>query len=121
MADIIELILAGFPALFGRVATLAWDNAKATHDDLREAARETRLHPAGSRPWRLAVAAACAAAKDHIHELESGALARFRRDAPMPAREALGRQWMTFVAASGDLGTHHDPFRREGSLSPGGP
>jgi hypothetical protein len=59
-ADAAEEI--GFAALFGRTATVARDNAKAIHDDIREAVAETRLHPAGSRAWRLAVLAACAAA-----------------------------------------------------------
>lgn len=53
---------------------------------------------------------ACATAMDHIHDLESGALARFRRDASMPVREALGRQWMAFVAAKMLGDTRHDPF-----------
>ena len=69
----------GFPAVSGRAATVARDNARATRDGIREAAGETRLVPAGSRSWRLAVLAACAAARDHVDDLESGALARFRR------------------------------------------
>ena len=97
-ADVVEEI--GFPALFRRAATVARDNARATHGDLRESVREARLYPAGSRSWRLAVLAACAAAVEHIDDLESGALARFQRDAPMPVREALGQQWVAFVAVS---------------------
>jgi hypothetical protein len=107
-ADAAEEI--GFPALFGRAATAARDNARATHDDLREAVREARLHPAGSRAWRLAVLAARAAAIEHIDDLESGALARFRRDASIPVREGLARQWLAFVAISTDGGPHPDPF-----------
>ena len=96
-ADAAEEI--GFPALFGRTPTVARDNARAAHDDIRETVRETRLYRSGSRPWRLAVSAACAAVAVHVHDLESGALARFRREASMPTREALGRQWMAFVTA----------------------
>jgi Hemerythrin HHE cation binding domain len=43
-ADAAEEI--GFPVLFGRVATLAWDNAKATHGDIRRRYARTRLYPA---------------------------------------------------------------------------
>ena len=96
-ADAAEEI--GFPALFGRARTVARDSARATHDDIRETVGETRLYRSGSRPWRLAVSAACAAVAVHVHDLESGALARFRREASMPTREALGRQWMAFVTA----------------------
>jgi Hemerythrin HHE cation binding domain len=107
-ADAAEEI--AFPALFGPTATGARDNARATHGDIREAVREGRLYPTGSGPWRLAVLAACAAAIEHIDDLESGALARFRHDAPMPVREALGRQWLAFVAPSTAGDTCHDPF-----------
>jgi len=107
-ADAAEEI--GFPALFGRAMSAARDNARATHGDIREAVGETRLYPVGSRSWRLAVAAARAAAMDHIHDLESGALARFRRDASAQAREALGHQWMAFVAACVADDMSHDPF-----------
>jgi len=107
-ADAAEEI--GFPALFGRAATLERDNARATDDDIREAVGETRLHPVSSRSWQLAVLAACAAARDHVHDLESGALARFGRDAPRPTRDVLGRQWTAFVAASMYRDKHHDPF-----------
>lgn len=107
-ADAAEEIV--FPALFGREPTGARDNARDTHADLREAVREARLYQVGSRPWRLAVLAACAAAIEHIDDLESGALARFRHDAPMPIREALARQWLAFVTPSTAGGTRHDPF-----------
>ena len=107
-ADAAEEI--GFPALFGHAMTVARDNASATHDDIREAVGETRLYLAGSRSWRLAVFAVRAAAMDHIHDLESGALARFRRDASVQAREALGHQWMAFVAACVSDDMRHDPF-----------
>jgi Hemerythrin HHE cation binding domain len=107
-ADATEEI--GFPAVFGRAATVGRANARATHDDIREAVGETRLYPAGSRSWRLAALAACAAAMDHIQDLESGALARFRHDAPMQTREALGRQWMAFVAARVASDTRYGPF-----------
>ena len=69
-------------------------------------------HPAGGS--RLAVlllgAAAMGMRSTAVHDLESGALARFRRDASMPVREALGRQWMAFVAARMLGDTRHDPF-----------
>lgn len=107
-ADAAEEI--GMPALFGPTATTARDNAKATHDDIRETIGETRLHPAGSTSWQLGVLAACAAARDHIRDLESGALARFRRNTSMPVRETLGRQWTAFVAASMADNRRHDPF-----------
>jgi Hemerythrin HHE cation binding domain len=115
LAELLEVHAAaieeiGFLPLFGRTATPARDNARATDDDILEAVRETRLYPAGSRSWQLAVLAACAAAADHINDLESGALARFRRDAPIPVRDALGRQWMAFVAANASRDKHRGPF-----------
>jgi len=112
--DVAEEI--GFPALFGRADSQARESAKATHDDIREAVLETRLYPPGSRPWQLAILAACAAARDHINDLESGALARFRRAASVPTREALGRHWAAFVAASVPSGLCDDPILIE---SPG--
>lgn len=105
-ADAAEEI--GYPAVFGHAATVARDNARATDNDIREAVGETRLHPAGSLPWQLAVLAGCTAAMDHIHNLES-ALVLFRREASMPVREAMGRQWMTYMTASLADSTRHDP------------
>jgi hypothetical protein len=40
-----------------------------------------------------------------VDDTDSGALARFRRDASVQTREALGRQWVDFVADS----MRHDP------------
>jgi hypothetical protein len=107
LADLLELHLDAeeeicFLALFGRGANEARELARAVDDEIREAVREARLHPAGSRPWRLAVDAACRAAADHVGDLESGALARFGRQAPPQAREALGRQWQAFVSGRED-------------------
>ncbi len=99
----------GFPVIFDRTATVAYDNARAAQDDIREAIRESRLSPAGSRSWRLAVLAACTAAIDYINDLESGALVRFGHQGSMQTREALGRQWMAFTAASMDGDTPQDP------------
>ena len=86
MADIIELILADHMRMRRLLAEI-----------------ETSL-------GRPDVLAACAAAADHIDDLESGALDRFRRDAPIPAPDALGRQWMAFVAANVSGDKHRDPF-----------
>lgn len=66
---------------------------------MRAAVGETRLHPPGSLPWRMALLTACAAARDHINDLERGALARFRREARAPACELLGHHWLAYVAA----------------------
>ena len=111
-ADAAEEI--GFLVLFGRAATAARPNkARATQGDIREAVGETRLCPAGSRSWQMSVLAACAAARDHIDDLKAGALSRFRREASMPVRELLGRQWMTYIADAMSDNTAHDPFWKE--------
>ena len=89
----------GFLALFDQAATTERNSARGTHDDIREALGEARLHPAGSPLWRLAVLAARAGALEHIHDLESGPLARFQRDVSPQIRETLGRQWLAFAAA----------------------
>jgi hypothetical protein len=96
----------GFPALSDRAATVARDHAKAAHQ--RGGSRD-RLYLAGSRSWQLAVFAGCADAMDHIHDLESGAQARLRRDASVQTRDALGREWIAFVADCMAEDIRHDP------------
>jgi hypothetical protein len=75
------------------------------------------MGPGAGREYRVASGAADGdglglrtVAADHRRaDLESGALARFRRDASVQTREALGRQWMAFVAASMADDRRHDP------------
>jgi hypothetical protein len=87
--------------------------AVAEHADIREAVRETRLHPPGSHVWWLAVQAAREAAFGHIERIESGALSRFERRAPPAAREALGLQWVAFADARA-----RDAAERQGRGAP---
>ncbi|MBV9450513.1 MAG: hemerythrin domain-containing protein [Streptosporangiaceae bacterium] len=78
--------------------------------DIREAVAEARLQPAGSRLWWLVVSAAQTAVDRRIDAIESVPLRRFRQQAPEHAREALGRQWIRFMAAlDGDHRTRPDP------------
>jgi hypothetical protein len=88
-----------FPALFGRADGGAREAARAADTDISEAVGEARLHPAGSRLWRLAVAAASTAALEHVTYLDSSVLGRFARQSPAHTRQALGRQWLAFVTA----------------------
>lgn len=74
-------------------------DAVADHADIREAAREARLAPAGSARWWAAVGCAVTACTDHLACEESGVLAAFARRADFRLRQELGRQWVLFCAA----------------------
>lgn len=75
------------------------DDAVADHADIREAADQARLHPAGSALWWLAVRSALSACADHLNREESGVLTAFARRADPSLRRELGRQWPAFRAA----------------------
>ena len=95
----------------------ALDDAVACLNDIHHAIAETRLLPSGSREWWRAVNAARQASERHITQLESGALADFRRCASQRLRNDLGRQWMAFVAAlQHDLAADHHPVPQMPSL-----
>ena len=99
----------GFPALFGRTATVARDNARATHGDLREAVGEARLcqlvfAPGGWPSSRPAL------------RLSSTSMtwnpARWPDSSAMhdAGPGNLGRQRVAFVVASTACDTRHDPL-----------
>ena len=74
-------------------------DAVADHADIREAADEARLQPAGSALWWLAVDSALSACADHLSREESGVLAAFADRAGPALRQALGHQWSAFRTA----------------------
>jgi anti-anti-sigma factor len=73
--------------------------ARAEHDDIREAIAETRLAEAGSPAWWLAVTAAITAAGDHLTREEHGAMAQIRNRTSPAQRRTLGRQWAAYMNA----------------------
>jgi hypothetical protein len=80
-------------------AAVAVAQASEANADIREAMAEARLFRAGSRPWHMAVQAACRAAQAHIACEESDLLVRYRRHAVPEVRRAAGRQWVCFTTA----------------------
>lgn len=93
------------------------DDAVACLNDIHSAVAEARLLPPGSRAWWRAVNAARWATDCHISQLESGALADFRRRASTRLRDDLGRQWMAFVAAlRRDLAADHQQLPQTAAL-----
>lgn len=83
----------------GLAATGQLADARADHADIREAAAEARLQPAGSAPWWRAAGFALAACTGHLSHEESGVLAPFARRADPALRHTLGRQWLAFCTA----------------------
>jgi Hemerythrin HHE cation binding domain len=83
----------------GRPGAGRLDDAVAEHADIREAAEEARLQPAGSALWWLAVNSALSACADHLNREEIGVLAAFASRADPALRQAMGRQWSAFRAA----------------------
>lgn len=96
-----------YPALYRAAGGAALTGqARAEHDDIREAIAETRLHEPGSPPWWRAVTAAVAAAQDHFTREEHGALAQLRHRTSPAQRRTLGRQWAAYMnARARDAGT----------------
>ncbi len=90
-----------FITLFGPApeAAAQMGEAQADHDDIREAAREADLEPAGSPAWWRPVTAIRRPASRHVAREEQGLLAAFARSAAPGLREELGRQWISFVDA----------------------
>lgn len=80
-------------------AAAAIMQASEANADIREAVQEARLSLTRSPTWHMAVQAACRAARIHITCEESGPLARYQLQAAPAARDALGRQWVSFVRA----------------------
>jgi hypothetical protein len=96
-----------YPVLYRAAggATLIGE-ARAEHDDIREAVAETRLQEAGSPAWWRAVTAAITATRDHFTHEEHGALAQMRHRTSPAQRGMLGRQWAAYMnARARDAGT----------------
>jgi Hemerythrin HHE cation binding domain len=106
-----------YPVLSGAAggATLIGE-AKAEHDDIREAVAETRLQEAGSPAWWRGVTAAITATRDHFTHEEHGALAQMRHRTSPAQRGMLGRQWAAYMNAwAHDAGTGAGGSGRPGS------
>jgi hypothetical protein len=83
----------------GPGAARAIVQASEANAEICEAVQEARLSPTRSPTWRMAVQAACRAARRHIACEESGPLTWYRLQAAPPDRDALGHQWVSFVTA----------------------
>lgn len=106
LADVLEShIDAAGEICYGALTTAepgaapAIGQASDADADIREAIREARLSRPGSQTWRMAVSAARTAALNHVSSLDPDSLDRFRQRTALPARRALGRQWVAFMAA----------------------
>ncbi|MGH9073845.1 MAG: hemerythrin domain-containing protein [Acidimicrobiales bacterium] len=75
------------------------DDAIGDHNDIRDAVRAASTHRVGSPAWWSSVAAARTANSDHMGEEERGALADFRRNAPLELRREIGLGFAAFEAA----------------------
>jgi hypothetical protein len=73
--------------------------ASEANADICEAVEEAGLSVPGSRTWHMAVQTACRAAQTHMFCMESGPLTRYQLHALPAIRQALGRQWVSFVTA----------------------
>jgi hypothetical protein len=88
------------------------EDACADHADIREAAAEARLQPAGSAPWWRAAGFALAACTSHLNHEENHVLAAFARCADPALRQMLGHQWMAFCTAWAPRPGHAPPAGR---------
>ncbi len=75
------------------------DDAIGDHNDIRDAVRAASTHLVGSRPWWASVADARVANSDHMGEEERGALADFRRHAPLSLRRQIGLELAAYEAS----------------------
>jgi anti-anti-sigma factor len=73
--------------------------ARAEHDDIREAIAETRLAEAGSPAWWRAVTAAITATRDHFTREDQGPLTEIRHRTSPAQRRTLGRRWAAYMTA----------------------
>lgn len=75
------------------------DDAISDHNDIRDAVKAAGTHPVGSRPWWASIANARTANSDHMGEEERGALADFRRHAPLDVRRQIGLAFAAYEAS----------------------
>jgi Hemerythrin HHE cation binding domain len=74
--------------------------AAAAAADIMAAIGESRLQPAGSPCWWLAVNDALSACAAQLGWEENVILSGFARRADRPPRDQLGRQWLAYTAAA---------------------
>ncbi|MGH3672993.1 MAG: hemerythrin domain-containing protein [Pseudonocardiaceae bacterium] len=77
-------------------------DAIGDHNEIRDGVREAVQHPIGSSRWWVAVRKVRDANSEHLAEEEDGALADFRRNAPLRVREDLGRRFLEFKTSHAD-------------------
>ncbi len=75
------------------------DDAIGDHNDIRDAVRAAGRHQVASKAWWSSVADARTANSDHMGEEERGALADFRRNAPLEVRRQIGLEFAAYEAS----------------------
>jgi hypothetical protein len=83
----------------GQGAAAHLEDARADHADIRDAAAEARLQPAGSAQWWHAADFCLVTCTSHLTQEENGMLAAFAGHADPALRQTLGRQWLAFCTA----------------------
>jgi len=84
---------------FGKEGGEETEDAVSDHNDIRDAVRAAGTHRVGSQVWWSCVANARTANSDHMGEEERGALADFRRRAPLDLRRQLGLEFAAYEAS----------------------
>lgn len=83
----------------GREGAEETEDAISDHNDIRDAVRAVGNHRVGTGPWWGSVGDARTANSDHMGEEERGALADFRRRAPLDTRRQIGLEFAAYEAS----------------------
>jgi hypothetical protein len=73
-------------------------DAIGDHNDIRDGVRDANAAQVGTEEWWAAIGRTRSANDEHMGEEEQEGLSDFRRHAPIGLREALGRQYIEFMA-----------------------
>jgi hypothetical protein len=74
------------------------EDAIDDHNAIRDAVKEARQHPVGSKGWYDAVGRARTENGEHLDEEEREALPDFIKSSSLQQRHELGLQWLAFYA-----------------------
>ncbi len=109
LAALLDLHAAAEEAIFYPQLLRRGDDAQdetldaiGDHNDIRDGVREAGRHPIGSAQWWDSVRQTRMANSEHMAEEEDDALADFRRNTPLSARDELGRQFLEFKTNHAD-------------------
>ena len=106
LADLLEVHAAAeeaifYPALLKVDSGAKHDTADAIkdHNEIRDAVKQAREHPAGSDAWWKCVRNAEKENDDHLREEEDGPIPDFAKRATPAAQDALAKQFAEFKLA----------------------